>query len=205
MNSNDKKITFVGFGVLFLMIITALIFGSNISGGEEGRSSLPEDILKGYPMNTTTESYSGDLNAGASQTFELDLAGKLVKNITATLTWTDEQDLSGRPRIRRYDNQPDTFSLSVSDVEGNITDKDSASNPQGNEGTVTAMITNEDSDMVQLLNGDYQGETWSVEVTMVDAGMWAPRIGVIGFTDNGNAFSLVVEYEFYELSELRGD
>ncbi len=205
MNSNDKKITFVGFGVLFLMIITALVFGSNVSEGEQGRSSLSADILKDYPINRTTESFSGDLNAGASQTFEIDLSGKLLKNISATLTWSDEQDLAGRPRIRRYDNQPDTFSLSVSDLEGNITDEGSASNPQGNEGTVTVMITNDDADLVMLLDGGYEGETWAVDVTMVDAGMWAPRIGVIGFTDNGNSFSLVVEYEFYEILELRGE
>ena len=205
MNSNDKKVTFAGFGILFIMLITAVIFGSNASEGEEGTPSLPADILSRYTMNRTTDSKSGDLAAGASQTFDFDLTGKLLRNITARVTWQDEQDLPGRPRIRRYENRPDTFALTLSDMEGNITDENSGSNPQGGEGEVEVKVTIGDEELVTLLDSEYDGEVWSVEVTMVDAGMWAPNIGLIGFTDPGNSFSLVVEYEYYELSMLRGD
>jgi hypothetical protein len=67
------------------------------------------------------------------------------------------------------------------------------------------VITNEDKDLVSLLDTEYNGEVWSVDVTMVSAGAWTPMIGFIGFTDEGNSFSLVVEYEYYEISEIRGD
>lgn len=205
MNSNDKKVTFAGFGILLVMIISAVALGSNTSQGEEGTSSTPADILDDFTLNRTTESFSGELQEGAAQTFEIDLQGGLLKNLTATLTWEDESELAGRPRIRRYENQPDTFSLSVSDVEGNNTDEDSGSNPMDGEGEISARISNEDQELVRLLDTEYQGEVWSVDVTMVTSGGWTPMIGIIGFNDGGNSFSLVVDYEYYDISELRGD
>ena len=196
MNSNDKKVTFAGFGILLVMIISAVALGSNTSQGEEGTSSTLADILDDFTLNRTTESFSGELQEGAAETFEIDLQGRLLKNLTATLTWEDESELSGRPRIRRYENQPDTFSLSVSDVEGNNTDEDSGSNPMDGEGEISARISNEDQELVRLLDTEYQGEVWSVDVTMVNSGGWTPMIGIIGFNDGGNSFSLVVEYEY---------
>ena len=205
MNSNDKKVTFAGFGILLVMIILAVILGSNTSQGEEGTSSTPEDFLDDFTLNRTTKSFSGELAEGAVQTFEIDLEGGLLKNLTATLTWEDESDLGGRPRIRRYENQPDSFSLSVSDIEGNNTDEDSGANSVGGQGEVSARIAIGDTEIVKLLDTGYQGEIWSVDVTMVSSGGWTPMIGIIGFTDGGNSFSLVVEYEYYDISELRGD
>jgi hypothetical protein len=205
MNSNDKKVTFAGFGILLIMIISALIFGSNATEGEQGKTSLAGDVFKDFQVNRTTESFSGELDQGASHTFSIDLSGKLLKNITATLTWTDESDLPGRPRIRRYENNPDTFSLEISDENGTHVESASGSNPQGREGDIRAKLAVNNSALAELFETEYDGETWTVDVTMVTAGGWSPQIGFIGFTDPGNSFSLVVEYEFYDIKLIRGE
>jgi len=205
MNSNDRKVTFAGIGVLLVMLISALLFGSNASGGEGGGGSSTTDILLGYVLYTDKVSFSGDLSEGSSETQEMDLSGMLVKNISVTLTWTDESKPPGRPRIRQYTNAPDTFSVSISDMSGNRTSSDTGANPPGQEGSISLQLSIPDEDLLKLLDEDYQGEVWTVLVSMEDAGNWAPRIGIIGFNDPGNSYSLVVDYEYYKLAEIRGE
>jgi hypothetical protein len=205
MNSNDKKVTFLGIGVLFAMLLIAVIFGSNASGGGDDDDRDPDDPFGKFTLYTERFSDSGDLQEGASQMSDMDLNGKLVRNVTATVTWTDETDPPGRPRIRQYTNQPDTFSLSMSDTGGNFSGSDQGANAQGQQGEVMVQISIEDQVLTEMLDQGYEGAMWSAEVTMVEAGIWTPRLGVLGLTDPGNSYSVVIEFEYYDIVEIRGD
>ena len=109
-----------------------------------------------------------------------------------TLTWTDEADQ--RIAIRTYENQPDTFTVTVSGLGATVTE--TASNTHGQEGQI--MLTLELSIETIQTAVDQGNESYgiSIEIVMVDAGMQAPPIGVIGFTDPGNNYEYAAEITY---------
>lgn len=202
MNSNDKKVTFFGIGVLILMLGLSLLFGSNATGGEGRGNGHGMDPFKDNTLYSETIKLSGDLDEGATSTHDIDTAGKLIKNLTAKLTWEDESDLPGRPRIRQYNNQPDTFGMTISDISGNFSEEGTGTNPEGSEGTIELDLSINNTVLKDMVNSE---TSWTISVDMVSAGMWSPRIGIIGFTDPGNAYDLDVTIEYYDLVEIVGE
>ena len=190
MNRNDSIVSAFGLGVFLLMMVIAVVGGSNSAG------STPPPYnpywFAGKPLQTETKSASGDLAEGASDTVALDMTGRLVRNITATLTWQDETDPPAR-RLREHTNNPDSFTMVI--TNGNQSDSASGANPQDGEGSLTAGFSFTDQELAQLSNA-----SWTVTITMDNAGIWLPKIGVgvIGLTDPGNAYSLSVGYEYYD-------
>jgi len=196
MNGRDRIVLMSGAGVLAIMLLSSFIFGGNLDASEEGGSEgVDLSWLDEVPLQTETLSDSGELQEGDSRTIPVGSTGQIIKNITATLRWTDEGDIR---RVRLYENQPDTFSLSLEGPTSNISETRSDENPRGGQGeiSVQATLTDEQINEIKDLEG------WNIIVSLDDAGMYLPRLGpgVIGLTDSGNTFGLTVEYEYYDLS-----
>jgi MFS family permease len=164
----------------------------------------PEDIDVGVPSFKLEDytivprdllSESGTLNVGQTATESITInmgetefikEGELLKSITAELTWTDEAD---EGIIIVWQNQPDEFSMTVF-FEGNTTDSESGSNPQGGEGIIE-ITSDVDHDFTESENG--LGE-WVVDITLESTG----GFGIPLYTDNSNSYDLKVTAEVYE-------
>jgi len=184
-----------GIAVLVVMLATSFVLGENVRTRSPTTTPPGTQFLK-YPIVTETKSLSGELTEGATSEEPLALSGLLIKNISATLTWEDENDPPGRPRIRRYENQPDTFALAVQGM--NVSKDASGSNEQGGSGTVEVKIMFTTEELAKIYKAGTSGN-WTATVTLQTAGIWTPMIGIIGLTDPGNSYSLVIEYEYYDM------
>jgi membrane protease YdiL (CAAX protease family) len=186
--------TVIVFG-LFIVVVSAIIMGAAVAFGTSISAPLEEAGGTGstFDIDSLTETEeniadSGNLAEGQSEVILLTSeAGRYVKSVTITVTWTDEPDIQ---RVRTYENQPDTFSVEITGL--NKTAEETAANTHGSEGTVSTELEFTDEELVQVLSdGDMAVYEVSVEITMVEAGMFAPGVGIIGYTDNGNSY----EYE----------
>ena len=207
MNSNDKKVTFIGFGLLFLMLGIAVIFGSNAGGDEDTPPEDPVDFFKDHILYSETLKHSNELNEGGTEYISIDTTGKLVKNITATLTWSDEVQQPA-PRPRRHVNQPDSFALTILWNDGNDSVSGSGSNPQDEQGEIVLQTSISSEDLKAIFDSGDEGiRNWTALVKMTDAGMWVPQTGIgwIGLTDRGNLYSLDIVLEYYDYNEIKGD
>ncbi|MCK5773694.1 MAG: CPBP family intramembrane metalloprotease [Thermoplasmata archaeon] len=140
---------------------------------------------------TSTLSETGSLLEG--ETYSIPITseeGQLLKGVSATLTWTDEPDIR---RIRVYENTPDTFSLAISGP--NATQEVIGANPDGAEGSITNALEFSPDEIEGMISTSGENYTISIDIKMVDAGMYLPRAGVgaIGLTDTGNAWSCTIE------------
>jgi MFS family permease len=118
-----------------------------------------------------------------------------VMNVTFTLTWVDESD----PRLGiAFINTPDEFSLRVESPDGIVVEEGPVSNSQGGEGSITARITRQVSDVTgNIATGDY-----NVTIIMGEAGNIETRLGIGPSTaDNGNDWTLEISYDFHKVEE----
>jgi len=200
MNRYDKWARNIGIGIFILMLVLSAVLGSNQGRSEPKNRVRTDDVFEGMPLQRSTIGDGGDLNRGDTFTLPIsEKSGEYIKNITAMVSWTDESDPPGRPRLRRYENQPDTFSLRIISPYGNTSDNQ-GSNTIGSAGTVETDISMDDVYLNQLYKeGNIGMGNWTVEVTLTSTGIWTPVLGpgVIGLTDSSNAFSLSVDYEYY--------
>jgi len=207
MNKNDRLVRNVGIGVFLLMLLTSIIFGGmgGSTGSDEGGDD--KDFLKGLILKRGTTAREEELAESGSIEIEIEEIGIIIKNMTVKLSWTDESEPPGLPRLRRYENQPDSFSVQLTESNGNTT-TERGTNPMGSPGTIEISVSLEDSELGELYRAGASGNgTWSVEVTLVDCGMWTPVLGpgIIGLTDSGNGFSLSIDYEYYDISGDEGE
>ena len=105
-----------------------------------------------------------------------------------SLTWQDEPDQGG---LRNFQNQPDTFSVTLS--MGNITDEPqgSGTNQQGGSGSIA--ISHAFQGTPEYTNGT--GE-YEVTITLAEAGNQVSRFGFFSIEDNSNEYSLTVDYTY---------
>jgi hypothetical protein len=126
--------------------------------------------------------------------------GQIIKNFTARLSWSDESDPPGRPRLRRYENQPDTFSLRIMAPDGNSSDVQ-GQNSIGGTGDLEIRESFEDDYLSQLMEEGIVGQgNWTIDITLTSSGIWTPVLGpgVLGLSDGANEYSLSVEFEYYD-------
>jgi hypothetical protein len=177
--------------VLVVLVLFTMTFGSMdmfkldptyVSGTETGEQGGFNDLVEASEIRAS----GGSLSEGESIDIPYESGnGTIIISVTATLTWTDEPDIQ---RLRLYENQPDTFSLSVSVL--NNSDSISGSNTRGEQGSLTAGIT--------LTNSEIQANeefVFTVTVFLEDCGIYSPRFGpgLVGLTDTGNNYDLSVE------------
>jgi hypothetical protein len=165
------------------------------SGGGTG-NQLPREI-KDYVEIQTRSNFPGDLQEGESTEFLLDNEEeKVLSSVSFTLSWNDENDLPGRPRVRRYENQPDEFSVRLKAPEGNST---IILTSVGSGETLTGSYEFNETEIA----GIYGMGNLSLDITLVNCGDWVPQIGPGAFiiTDPGNSFELVVDLIHLEPEE----
>lgn len=176
--------------VLVVIVIFTTTFGSTdfakldpfVSGSETSGGEGLDDLVEASGI----EASGGHLSE--SESIDIPFAsgnGTIITSLTATLTWTDEPDIQ---RLRLYENQPDTFSLTVSVL--NVSAFDSGSNAMGQDGSIMAGV---DVTREEILANDDM--VFTVTVSLDNCGMYSPRLGpgMIGLTDTGNDYDLSVE------------
>ncbi len=208
MNRYDKIVRNVGILIFILMLGTSIGFGSrSVEPTEQNRTQGP-NIFLDVPIQRSTAADTGSLTPG--DTFVLSISeegGQVIKNFTAKLSWSDESNPPGRPRVRRYDNQPDVFSIRVLQPDGNASDEQGP-NSVGGTGDLEISESLDDTYLARLYEEGIAGMgNWTVEVTLESTGMWTPVTGpgVLGLTDSGNDFSLSVDYEYYNMAAEGAD
>lgn len=174
MHGNDRFMMIVGAVVLLLVLGSAVIFGGNASSPQTKKKD-PDNYLADLTAVSESIDQSGELAAGANETVPVMQGTRIIKNITAVLTWVDETQRPGMPRLRRYQNMPDTFTLSVIAPDGNSTDL-SASNAPGGEGRIELSKSFSESELNAAIDIAMGSETalpeWKVEVVLTDAADW---------------------------------
>ncbi len=189
-----------------ILLLTAIVGGTVALGEkvnapvESSKSNDQVFDMTDYTQIVETRSEPNEmLPEGQTMAYNItSTMDKVLTGIKLTLTWEDETQKPGRPTIRRYTNQPDTFNISV---EGpNVTKRAEDFNQQNLPGTIQMEIIIPESTILEL-SGSF---TIDVLVTMVDAGIWT-GLSVLGFTDPGNGYELVMELNYLESASTAQD
>lgn len=114
---------------------------------------------------------------------------KLIEKLSISITWTDETDPPGI-RLRRYQNQPDTFAATLVWPDGNNT-----SFGQSDTGRISSDITFSKEQMETL----YGLGNFRLVITCISAGDWEARVsaGILTMPDNGNDISVEIEEVYW--------
>jgi hypothetical protein len=149
-----------------------------------GQPKADPKVIAKYVDTTEELSSSGNLreNAKADDLVEAS-SQKVVTSIYTSLTWSDETTAPGF-RLRRYQNQPDSFTVSILSPNGTILAQET-----GSSGSLGAQRDLDEEEVLTFFgNGNF-----TVRVSLDDAGDWEPRLGPgIPISDTGNDYSLVI-------------
>jgi len=208
MVSIDTPVIISSVVVVIVVFASAVIMGNDSVAGGSGPIKGGDDHLSGLDLATESGDLPGELAIGASMDVPLVQGTRIIKSVNATLTWVDESERPGMPRLRRYENLPDTFQLELVETDGNATSQ-TGQNPQNGEGQLTISRTlaegelNSIIDTVLLEDGNRTISDLVLRVTLTDAGNWRTLLPphVIGFRDDGNSFMLEWDVQYYDLSE----
>lgn len=186
--------------VLTLIVIVAgtVLAGSSIQDiFADTKEVTPDgfDITE-YSQFSETMSDTVYLDEDGLYSFEFNSSSdKIVSSITASINWEDETTKPGRPTVRNYQNQPDTFLLELIGPDENMSDSAEGENQAGGQGNLNVNV-NIPQEQILSTEGSF---IVNLQVTMVDAGMWSAPFSLIGFTDSGNEFDIVVEIQYMEI------
>jgi hypothetical protein len=186
----NSRATYAGiYSIVIAIVIIGASLGTTAYVG--GYDNEKDDMDMVYMDQSTTVATSGQLVEGSMAMFEVEVEELNLIFFNATLTWDDENEPPGRPRIRQYENQPEEFKIEI--LMENLTQDYSVQdvNVVGSQGNIPISIP---------LNGtldyaDYTG-TYTISVTLVNSGNYIPNIGVLALNDPGNSFDLLVEYTY---------
>lgn len=181
--------------VLVVLVLGTVIAGIPVNAPATEAESGDPDVFDttGYSEMEETHSESNEmLPEGESTIYSFESsAEKVLIGLDVTLTWEDEDEKPGRPTIRRYTNQPDTFSVGVNGA--NISVEGTDSNVVNQAGTIILNFNIPEANYTAI-NGEFGVD---VTVTMVDAGMWT-GFGILGFTDPGNGYDIQVGLKYLQ-------
>jgi len=182
--------------IIAMLLIIPGVLGGAYAGGTDPYYYVSGTVDTGigwskYNLSNGAENLPGESTENTDTQEKLDIQDTNILNITFTLTWTDEPDMTRFGRT--YTNQPDEFGLEVSGPEGKNGSAPPIANTHGQAGKVSVTLKYEPK-KPQKAN-----VTSSFNVTIIcgNCGEFTPRVGVVGFTDTGNAWSLDVSYQYY--------
>jgi hypothetical protein len=210
MHGNDRLMTIVGAIVLFLVLGTSWVFGGDLGDDEPPVDPYHDYVGDLTAISETISHPSSDtgLAEGSTDSIEIPQGRTIIKNLTATLTWNDETQKPGLPRLRRFENLPDQFSLGIKNAEGNTT-QGKGTNTIGAEGRVELTVSIKKDDLNKIISEAIAGgqtslPAWTANITLESAGDWLPMLPpkVLKYNDVSNAYILEMKVEYYDLSEL---
>ncbi|MGA1848311.1 MAG: hypothetical protein ACMUHB_03130 [Thermoplasmatota archaeon] len=196
----NKKITSI-VGAIAIVALTFAVFSweASAKSGEMLDANDIKRILLGYrddrPDFGGTEGFiemrevfnaDGSLMEGSRQDFTIEAnSQRVIERIDITLTWSDEETPPGI-RLRRYENEPDTFKLNLVEPDNNLT-----SFGETDIGTLEGRMSYDNDRMAEL----YGMGNFTIQVILQNAGNWVPgvSIGFLEMPDTGNDFSINVE------------
>lgn len=203
-----RKNTGLTGGILAAVTVVSLIILFSISAGLGAKSyeklmpMVTDDDTGGeidlttYTTSTSQNMSSDYLDVGSSTAYSyISTTGQIIKKLSIRLTWQDETEKPGRPTIRRYTNQPDSFRVVVSGL--NQTVENTAENPVEGQGTINLVFEVNDT----MILDSQGGFTITIEVFMEEAGMWS-AMALLGWNDPGNAYDLAVESTLLENPDM---
>ena len=173
--ANDKADDILGKGD-----INRIIFGLTNGGPANFANTADFVEMRG------TISTSSEITERSNEPFRIIAnESKVIKKLSIRVTWEDE---TGRPtRLRTYQNQPDTFSVTLVYPDGNSTHIG-----ENDDGTITGDVPFNETEMMRLYDlGDF-----SLVVSCVEAGDWEPRLylGILpAIPDTGNVVDIQIE------------
>ncbi|MCU0799534.1 MAG: CPBP family intramembrane metalloprotease [Candidatus Thermoplasmatota archaeon] len=192
-------ITATILSVVTVLLLSVMVAGTVGIGTKDMSSLSPEvkvkdkgvlDLSLYETINEVTTNEVPFMNVGS--TFDVTVASSetmIVKKVMLEVSWNDETTPPGRPRLRPYTNQPDSFSATL--TFGNRSISELGINPQGGEGTVSIELEVNDTDIISLI-GNY---TVIGSIKMEAAGIWT-TIGFLGLRDDGNTCSYQLDVEY---------
>jgi dipeptide/tripeptide permease len=184
-----KTVT-IGVVLLFIPITigTAFALGPNTLFIEEQKISGPTDWTK-YDRTTVTIDGNGYLAENEEEVIMAPVSDRNIFSVTFTLTWLDESSDA------RHNNEPDGFSISVQPPNGTVEEDISET------GSASVMFE------FEPVNDPYWNGTGIYDVTIrcEYAGDQEPLVpdplGIRTIADNGNDWTLAVEYKYYAMRE----
>jgi hypothetical protein len=190
-------------GVVFLFI-PITIYGAYLGGpdtfyAKQDAMDAAPDWANDYDLLTIeimTE--LGQATENSNTDLALDLTREdyyNIESITFTLTWTDEPDYS-----TRHTNQPDEFSLTVQAPSSEDT---SITLESGSDQSGSISLEYNPTQGAAPKHDPYYNGTGEYQITIRcgtcgDHELWRPSIGVQDQPDNGNTWTLNIDYSYYE-------
>jgi hypothetical protein len=154
-----------------------------------GSNNFDPGVLDDYTEQVSVSNSAGDLDEGVSVDLKLESSEhRLIKQIDIDLQWDDESDPPGI-RLRNYQNQPDTFSVSISHPDGNTTVLG-----ESDSGSLTGSVSFSDQDIERLFGmGNF-----TVTIKLVTTGDWEANLGLGFFNmpDTGNSYTMEINEVF---------
>ncbi|MFW3146677.1 MAG: lysostaphin resistance A-like protein [Thermoplasmatota archaeon] len=206
---NGSKTSLIPAGALSAVTVVTLVvlFGLTSAVGlksldklypsEERTGPSGDFVLEEFTQTSDTVLMDGDMDVGDTETVALNSTSwKIIKEVEFLLSWQDEAEKPGRPTIRPYTNNPDTFRLTI--TAPNITATDQAVNTEGGSGSVRIIVKVNDSAIMETF-GKYDVVA---TIEMVEAGGWFSPLAILGWNDPGNTYDLQMNVKYLENSAL---
>ncbi|MDG6224431.1 MAG: type II CAAX endopeptidase family protein [Candidatus Thermoplasmatota archaeon] len=185
--------------VITILTLVVLATGASVLGTDDfsllgpqsDRDKVPLNPLFDYTARMEIIPKVNTVNLGQEDPERITTSAfTLISSLNVTLSWEDEPDMVRFGRT--YTNQPDTFRVTITGP--NVSVEEQASNPIHGEGLIElGVIIPVDEILAQSNNTEFV-----VTVTLVESGMYAPRIGIIGYTDNVNSYEMEIEVTYLE-------
>ena len=192
-------------GALIVLILLLMGWWAGIYE-EETEASYSSIGGVNYEIVNATWS-AGDYTAEGEETeVDEEFEGR-VKTARFDLTWTDDDTTEGNVGGIGVQNQPDTFRLTIITPNGTEYSDEAASDVNSENGLITIEVI---AGMTELEKGndrigDFEVGDWEVTVECVEAGDSRDNLGVMVYQDDGNEWSLFVEYGYYKELKKPGE
>jgi len=176
-----------------LLFIPGLLFGAYGSGTDifyrdfDNGSHTP---WEGYNVSEGRITLTGYSNENTDTQEQVVFDDQNIISATFNLTWTDEPDQGNA--ITALVNQPDEFGLSMTAPNGTTVESNTNANIHGQKGLVSLTMDIEPKKPQTNGNG-----TFEATVICANCGDLTGRFGVRSTADNGNAWTLEVNYAYY--------
>lgn len=200
LEKNDLRMLLMGLAILIVSLALAFLLGGPEVGDGGGDQTPPvPELAAGRASFTGTGTENSDTE------FTADINVTNIVNVTVTLTWNDEPDVTDFQG--RHQNQPDELGVTAASPEGPSQTKSASNTHAASGGAGSAAVSFEfnvtNKTAVKKVSKEGQGN-WVLSVHVGTCGDQVPVIGPAIFrteADTGNSFTLTISYSYYILKE----